>query len=648
MKLRYKYLQLLGLMFASALAAYASAPSLPKTEILGKEYFYHEIQKGESVYGVAKKYGWDLEELVRLNPTASSEMKKGARLYYPTGRVTVVTEVGPEKFEVPSDAEPIRHTIKKGETVYSISRQYGIPVETIYALYPNSRYGIKAGEKMEFPQNDVNSSSKFLYYEIKSGDTLYSLAQKYHTSIEDILAANPGVSERNFRIGEKIRVPINTNVRRLHTELVEEERIASIDSYKVKKKDTWATIAQKTGIDEATLREANDDVNSLQKDEVINLPVMETVQVEKEVMTEDPRELSSEGIQEIYDSIHKVDSDLQELREIKVALLLDEPSSKKDVDFTRGMLMALEDLKDAPYEIAFKVIDGSGSTETVTRALDNFEPHIIIGTADKSFPAFLANYGETNHIEVVNAFDVKNDLYEDNSSIVQILPPSSLFHEQAAEKIANDYMDCELIFVGQEDSNDAVAEILRQIHPGGKRKAISLAALADYNFADGKSYLIYAYPQKRDEVKAIIETVHAIKDDSQADITIIGRPSWVTVSDSFRDNFNAAEVIVPARCWFDPETEEGKKFTDRYSDLFGGTPVKSFPNFAVSGYDIANYFIETTVANGGDYNKTTINSKKGLQTDFNLRRVSNWGGFLNPVAYLLRFRPSGYVDKIPL
>ncbi len=648
MKSKFRYLPGICLLAASAFSAVAANPSLPRTEILGKEYYYHEIQKGESIYGIAKQYGWNLEELVRLNPTASSEMKKGTRLYYPTGRVTVVTELGPDRFMEPVDAEPIRHTVKKGETVYGISKQYGIPVETIYALYPNSRYGIKAGEVLEFPQNDIDAGSKYLYYEIKSGDTLYSLAQRYHTTVEDILAANPGVSERNFRSGEKVRVPINSNVNRLHTELVEEERLTSIDSYKVKKKDTWSSISQKTGVDEETLREANDDVSNLKKDEVINVPVIETVQVEKEVINEDPRELTSEGIQEIYDSIHKVNSDVAQLREIRVALLLDEPTAKKDIDFTRGMLMALEDMKDAPYQIAFKVIDGSGSTETVTRALDNFEPHVIVGTADKSFPAFLAGYGETNHIEVINAFDVKNDLYEDNASIVQILSPSSLFHEQAAERIAKDYNDCELIFVGPEDSNDAVAEILREQHPGGKRKPISVAALADFNFADGKAYLVYAYPQKREEVKAILETIHTIKDESTADITIVGRPSWVTLTDNFRDNFNAAEVIVPARCWFDPETEDGKAFTDRYAELFGGSPVKSFPNFAVSGYDIANYFIDATVANGGDYNKMSFNSSKGLQTDFALKRVSNWGGFLNPVAYLLRFRPSGYVDKISL
>lgn len=101
-------------LFAAVFPAFASEPDLPKVEILGKEYYYHEINKGESIYGIAKQYGWNLDELVRLNPNNASQMKKGTRLYYPTGKVTVVSEVTTEEEPVDSVYEPIRHVVKKG------------------------------------------------------------------------------------------------------------------------------------------------------------------------------------------------------------------------------------------------------------------------------------------------------------------------------------------------------------------------------------------------------------------------------------------------------------------------------------------------------------------------------------------------------
>ena len=104
--------------------------------------------------------------------------------------------------------------------------------------------------------------------------------------------------------------------------------------------------------------------------------------------------------------------------------------------------------------------------------------------------------------------------------------------------------------------------------------------------------------------------------------------------------------MAPARCWLDPETGEGKRFNEKFVELYEQEPVKSFPNFAASGYDIAKYFIDATSRNGGDFNRTFSSDENGLQTDFSLKRVSNWGGFLNPVSYLLVFRPSGAVEKV--
>jgi len=646
MKINSRLFPFAGLM-AAFLPAFASDPDLPRVEILGKEYFYHEIKKGESIYGIAKQYGWNLEELVRLNPNSASEMKKGLRLYYPTGKVTVVSEVVEEPENADVDYEPIRHVVKKGETVYSISKKYNVPLDAIYAAYPQAKYGIKAGETLVLQQTPEQVANKYLYYVIRPGDTLYSLAKRYHTTVEDILKYNPGVSETNFRIGDTVRVAVNSNSTRFHTELVEEERIASIDSYKVKKKDTWKSISKKTGVDVETLKEANEDVTKPEKNEVINVPVVETVKVEKEVMNEDPRELSADGIREIYDSIHKVDSDEEQLREVKVALLLDEPASKKDVDFSRGFLLALDGMKEAPFKISMKVIDGRLSSTTVTDSLDAFEPNLLVATADKAFPAFLADYGETNHLEVVNVFDVRNELYEDNPAMIQILPPSSFFNEQVADRIALEYDGRELLMVGVNDANDAIAELVAGKFPEQNVKRLSVNSLADYDITDDGSYLIYAFPQKRDEVNEVLAAVKNIREAHPvADIAIVGRPSWVTITESFQGRFDDCEIVVPSRCWLNPEKDSVKDFMEKYEALYEQCPVNSFPNFAASGYDVANYFINSASRNGGDFNRAVSVDGKGIQTDFRLRRVSNWGGFLNPVVYLLKFRPSGMVEEI--
>ena len=633
---------------AVALPLLASEPKLPKVEILGKEYYYHEIKKGESIYGIAKQYGWDVNELVRLNPNTTSDMEKGTRLYYPTGKVTVITQPEDVVSEDSIEYEPINHIVKKGETVYSISRQYNIPLDAIYAAHPSAKYGIKAGETIVIQQSPQTVSGKYLFYTIKPGDTLYSLAQKYKTSISDILKANPGVSQSNFRIGDTVRIAVNSNSSRIHTELVEEERLASLDSYKVKKNDTWKSIAQNTGVPVETLKEANEDVAVPQKNEVITVPVIETVPVEKQTVEEDPRELEPEGIKEIYDSLHNVNSESRLLDEVRIAMLSDEPTSKKDLEFARGILISLNEMKGSPYKINFKIIDGRASTEAVIDNLDDFEPNLIVATADKAFPAFLADYGNTNSVEIVNVFDVKNDLYEDNPSMVQLLPSSTYFNEQMADKIYDDYGNCELIVVGNPDENDGIAELLIPKFPDDKVRKVDVSSLSEYTMSDEGSYLIYAYPSKKEEVADIMQGLANLKETTPlAMVTVVGRPSWVTYTETFGDKFADGGVIIPSRLWLDTESSGWKKFTEEYSEMFGGTPVKSFPNFAASGYDVAKYFIPSTAENGGDFNKGFADVKEeSLQTDIKLQRVNNWGGFFNPSGYLLKFHPGGYVEKI--
>ncbi len=646
---------ILSIVFlSSGLAAFPATRPLPVTEILGKQYYYHEIQKGESIYGIAREHGWDLDRLARLNPAASQEMKKGTRLYYPVSDTPDIDEnavdsptvVATEEIE---ESMPVTHKVRRGETVYSISRLYSVTPEAIYSSNPNSRYGIKTGEELSIPQLSDKGVGKFIYYSVKPGDTLYSLAKSRNTTVEQLLKVNPGISEKNFRAGETIRIPTTPEAPEQHTELVVEDRLAGINTYKAKKNDTWKSISKKTGVDQQLLRDANIGTSRPEKDDIINIPVMESVEVPHTVAVDDPREATPEGIREIYDSIHNVAAEDMAINEVNIALLLDEPTARKDIDFSRGMLMALDEMKNGPVKINFKIVDGRGSRETVTGTLEDFNPTLIIATADKAFPAFLADYGETNSVEIVNAFDVRNDLYEENPSIIQVLTPSSFFNEQSASRIAEDFKGAKIFFTGVKDENDAIADLLEEKFPASDVRHLSTGSLEEQNFNNEDTYLIYATGQKKDEVNELLSTINRIKENNPAvSISIIGRPNWITMTEQFRDKFNGAEIIIPARCWFDSESNEGKRFNEEFADYFESTPLRSFPNFAVSGYDIARYFIETVAANGGDFNRLVTTDNNGLQTDFDLKRVSNWGGFLNPVAYLVKFRPYGFVEKVAI
>lgn len=645
MKIKRLGLYILIFLFAPLFLYAASEKQLSKIEILGKEYYYYEAQKGESLYGIAKKFGWDPEELVRLNPNVAGDLKKGDKLYYPTGKVAVVTDMSGVLPQADEDLDPIIHIVKKGETVYGIAHQYNIPLDIIYNANPSARSGIKKGEKLTLPQSP---NAKFYFYEIKKDDNLQDIAKRFNTSIENILKNNAGLSAKTFKAGEIIRISRNSNNRLIKTDLVEEEQITSIDSYKIKKDDTWATISEETGVNEEILKNANEDISELKKNDVIAVPKVETVQIEVNSIEEDPREQTEEGIREIYEEVHSTSQTEEEAGKVNIAVILDDPTSVKDIEFTRGFLMALSDFENSEYEIEFKVIDGRISTGSLINELDNFEPNIVFATADKTFPAFLADYGETNNIEIVNVFDVKNDLFEESPSMIQLLPPHAYFNEHIAERIYKDHKGDKLILVGDETDNDGIADVLVTVFPEERIENLSVAAFGEYTPEELESYIIYSFVSKKEEVADVMQGISNIMENNpDVRISVIGRQNWITFTDDFLDKFYSANIMIPSRVWLDNESSSWKNFREKYEIMYGGEPVKSFPNFAVSGFDVANYFIPVVSLNGGDFNRAMRNSSfKALQADINLERINNWGGFINPTSYLIEFRPEEYINRI--
>ncbi|MDE7160514.1 MAG: LysM peptidoglycan-binding domain-containing protein [Muribaculaceae bacterium] len=636
---------------AAALAALTTpafaGPDLPKVEILGKEYYYYEVKKGDSVYGIAKQFDWDPQELVRLNPGTTSSLEKGARLYYPTGRVVVIATTPDAEAPVEIPFEPITHIVKRGETPYSIARRYNISLDTLYANHPSAKYGIKAGETIVIKQQAdmVDRNGGFYYYTVKPGDTLFALSRKYNTTVEKILAANPGVSEKHFRIGDSVRIPVNTDTaRRVKTVLAEEKRVESLDTYRVGKNDTWATIAEKTGTDEEDLRRANGDLSAPGNNQLVAVPTMRTVQVEKEVDADDFPTQGEESVQEIYDSVHAVEKVPMEERQVRVALVLDDPASKRDSEFVKGFMLALNDYKDTPYKISLKLERGSDESAALA-SLKEYNPNLVISTADRNFPAWLGDYGQQTKTEIVNVYDVKNELYLENPQMVQVLTPTNFFNESTAAEIAKRFEGRTLVFVGEPDAQDTLAPLVKEQMMGASLE-LSAEEFSALPLEESGSYLVYAWPTAQGDIERVLDAVATARSNSPvAEVAVVGRPNWIVYTESLGSKMHDADVYIPSRFYFDFDSNEGRGFVSDFTAVYGYAPVKSYPLYAAVGFDMANYFVPGVAVTGGDFNHG-VPDADSLQTAMRMERVSNWSGFYNPVTYLVRLTPYGSTDKI--
>lgn len=639
-------------------SAASQAKDLPKVSIAGSEYYMYEVKKGDSLYGIANRFGWNIDRLDELNPSLGNKLEKGTKVYYPVD-LNVRKEEGEQEFTPPEAYPVIRHVVKKGDSVYSIAKMYGVSVDRIYLYNPSAKSLLKRGDVITIPQESdaINDGSSFLYYTVKEGDTLSDIATAYNTSLEQLLRDNKGVSEYNFTTGDVLRISVNSNKDITVKKEVDETRITRIDTYKAQKHDTWETVAQKTGVDVEELMEANSGTH-LKKNVHIAIPVIETTTVEREVEPFDEREASMEGRRDIYKKVHMLelaDSVAEGGRAVNIAFLIEDPMSKRDNEFTRGALLALDRLKSAPYAVRMKVVcDNGNAADSIKTAADilsqlnDFKADMVVTTYEKNFPNWLASYGEENGVEIVNSFDVKNELYMENPSMIHLLTPSAYFSDEVGEWAASNLGSYKLVLVGKEDSDDAFAESIKSRRDPSSVMKRSLDSLAETKLEEGGRYVFYGYPTSREEIQTMLTAIEYLKENNPfVEMKVLGRPSWITVAEGLRDKFHKSDVYFPSRFFFDHTSPQGKEFIASYSSAYGHGPIRSFPTYAVAGYDIASFFIPGLAANDGDFNASMPEGDE-IQTPINIERVGNWGGFFNPSAYIIRYTPYGDIEKILL
>lgn len=108
----------------------------------------------------------------------------------------------------------MEHRVLSGETVYSIARRYGLQVDQIYTLNPWAKERIKDGDILLLLRKDLDKdnaskipSSIVRQHTIAPGQTVYGISRAYGISEEQLLRANPGVSVENFTIGTVLNIP---------------------------------------------------------------------------------------------------------------------------------------------------------------------------------------------------------------------------------------------------------------------------------------------------------------------------------------------------------------------------------------------------------------------------------------------------------
>ncbi len=134
----------------------------------------------------------------------------------------------------------MKYTVKKGDTLWGISNQYGVNVSDLASLNGVSADTLKVGMVLIIPSVGGNNPDNMFMYTVKKGDSLWSISKIYGTSVEEIKRINY-LTNNTLYIGQVLRIP------EMYTK-EEDMVVPSYINYKVVSGDTLYSIAKKYGV----------------------------------------------------------------------------------------------------------------------------------------------------------------------------------------------------------------------------------------------------------------------------------------------------------------------------------------------------------------------------------------------------------------
>ena len=185
-----------------------------KSGVNPNNMFMYTVQKGDTLYSIARKYNTTVQAILDINYLKSNDLSVGQVIRIPE------TYFKQEEMSMPNY---ITYTVKPGDTLYSIASDNGVSVETIISdnVLPSNnlrvgqvlRLRVSDGEILEcfgpdfeIPEEVVPS----ITYVVKAGDNLYNIAKKYNTSVSVISKLN-NLTSNNLSVGQQLLIPTSSN-----------------------------------------------------------------------------------------------------------------------------------------------------------------------------------------------------------------------------------------------------------------------------------------------------------------------------------------------------------------------------------------------------------------------------------------------------
>ncbi|HZY24894.1 MAG TPA: LysM peptidoglycan-binding domain-containing protein [Bacteroidales bacterium] len=607
-----------------------------KVVISGVPYFIHQVKKGETAYSIARAYGITVEELTRQNPPAVYGVNEGQSLRIPVEMVNeskpLVNQIVVNK--VHDDSKFIYHVLKPGETVYSLSKSFGVSENEIIQSNPGIDITkLSVGVELAIPRREFmndqqkfdTEASKYIYHKVLMGETLSSIAKQYGLSVRQLRKENRDL--RFPQVGDFVRIP--------GAKIAEKQDVEQI------KNDTITPVAE-----EAPLKIERSAEFTTVKDLKGSMDV--------EILL--PFYLSENKRRIEIDSSRYLKG-----KKIKVTNVAEDwiyPASMDFLEMYEGILLASDTLRTLGLNINLHAYDIDSDTVEITKLIKSgilAKMNLIIGPVYSHNLAIVSEYTRSLGIPVVSPVPLMNNYaLLNNPTLFMASAPLEVAQKALAKEISK-YYDDNIVFIHTDTAGVdedvkkfkklIFSELIYKIpYEEIKFKEFPFYSRAMFNndsinrlshsLSETSKNVVVIASEEAPVVSEVIDNVSGLY--RKYDIQVFGYPVIRDLDKLDQKELFDLGIMIYSPFWIDYSKLNVKKFNLNFRNKFHTQPLER--SYAWQGYDITYYFLSGLAMHGNKFiAHPEIHYPELLQNDFDFIRNGPGNGFENQKLFKIRY-----------
>ncbi len=599
-------------------------PSDEKIIYKGRIYYVHIVKEGHTLYSISRAYNVTEVDIAKANAGIPLDViRPGQVLRIPV--ITTERDITESHYGHRSE-DFLYHTVKKGETVYSIHTKYNVSVEEIYYYNPGAEKGISTGQQLRIPKEKEMSESLFkpavsdtsyIMHRVIAGDSLYRLAIQYSTTVAEIVYSNPEL-RWGLKRGQMLKIP----------------------------KSKLLLFSQ--GLD--SLGWISDQYNQRQCDSLMYFHESNSIKIALML----PFNAKKRSI------LFETDSLTGYQKRVKA-------KTTTYFEFYEGMLLAIDSLKKNNISINLFVYDTEEDTikqKAIIEELRYIQPDLIIGPVIKENIKLVSAYSKEMNVPIVLPFTKNSEELSQNPYLFQVIPGMETEMKLYADFLSQNYSD-NIIIVHDEDS--AGYSQIKKFEQYLRSDMISVNSPDSINMRT-----VRYHDQYKDSLllslKADMKNTVLIVSSNQAyvvdiitllrtqmrykNIETFGLPVWQNFKTARIEHYHDLNLKLYTPFYIDYSKKHTISFIKACRNKMGFEPYRTVTrglgfNVTMLGYDVTFYFLDAFIQYGPLFYKCVSCYHPGLMmSDYLFEKVSPEGGFENRHIIFLNYTREHEIKKL--